>query len=123
MRLGSNKRTIVLLIALYGGLAFFLSVSNPRNLPVALLMLPLLWLFVCLYVSSLFILRLLHIFDDPRDRYRLFGYAAIAAGIPVGFLLLQSIDQLTIKDVALILLLSAMAFVYISRLRFRRKTD
>jgi hypothetical protein len=73
--------------------------------------------------TILVIMRLLHLLEEPENRYKRLAYTSVIALLPVGMLLLQSIDQLTIKDIALILLLAGIAFLYVGRLRIRTKVE
>ncbi|RTK94270.1 hypothetical protein EKI60_04520 [Candidatus Saccharibacteria bacterium] len=116
-----RKRTLLLLGTLYSGLGAFFLGTNPRDLPIGLLLLPLLWLFVTLGYSFMILMHILHIAEGDDNALRRKTYAAVIAGVPVGFLLLNSVDQLTVKDIGLITLLSVVLVAYASRFRMREK--
>lgn len=67
------------------------------------------------------LMHILHIAEGDDNALRRKTYAAVIAGVPVGFLLLNSVDQLTVKDIGLITLLSVVLVAYASRFRMREK--
>ena len=100
---------------LYVGLFIFLSTTNPANLPIVLLMLPLLLLFLGLYLSILLALERVLQKTAPRRRKL---YAAYASGVPTFLLVLSSVDQLTWRDVTLVIFLVLCLLFYTSRAHF-----
>jgi hypothetical protein len=117
----SRKRTKLLLIGGYGGLLLFLTTTDPRRLPIVFLLLPVLWIFINLALTSFFIIRRLGLFSQQENSYKRFGYAVVVAALPTGLLLLNSINQLTLKDIGLIVLLAATTLLYVGRLRLGQK--
>lgn len=119
----TNKRLAVVLLGMYGALFIFLSSTSPQNIPAAVLLLPLVWLFMSLTGTGLLILRLVQPHKSEEDLRKQLGYASIGAAVPIGMLLLRSIDQLTTKDVILIVLLSAIGLFYLGRFKFAQKIE
>jgi len=119
----TNKRLAVVLLGMYGALFIFLSTTNPRSIPAAILLLPLVWLFMSLTGTGLLILRLVQPHKSEEDLRKQLGYAAIGAAVPIGMLLLRSIDQLTAKDIILIVMLSAIGLFYLGRFKFAQKIE
>ncbi len=110
-----------LFIALYGGLVLFLLTTNPASLPLPLLVLPFLWLYLCLLVGFYFLLygvrRLLR--GTKGRSNRLIVLASLFALIPTSLLVLQSIDQLSLKDILLMFIFALLVSFYISRLQLK----
>jgi hypothetical protein len=119
----SNKQLAIAAISLYATLGFFLLSTNPQKLPAMFLLLPVLWLFVAIMATALLILRLINPGMANGHGGQQLLYASIVSGVPSGMLLLNSIDQLTIKDVLLIGLLAVIVLFYTGRFRFGRKVE
>ncbi len=73
--------------------------------------------------TGLLILRLVQPHKSEEDLRKQLGYAAIGAAVPIGMLLLRSIDQLTAKDIILIVMLSAIGLFYLGRFKFAQKIE
>lgn len=84
-------------MTLYVGFVLFLISTDPRKLAVGWLMLPFVWLGFTLYLTCIFLFSYLRSkgFKRPK-RPRLAG--AVIAAIPAFLLLLDSINQLTLRD-------------------------
>lgn len=121
--LQGNKRNIGVLAGILAALFIFMAGTNPKDLPAVLLVLPLVGLFILGVYSALTLFRLLQAFQGSDNRLRRLGYAVVIATLPAGVLLLNSIDQLTVKDLALIALLTGLSLFYVGRLRFSRKLE
>lgn len=80
-----------------GGLFAFLCSTNPHQLPVPLLLVPIILLFCSLFLTSHWLLRKMRIGQDMPIRKAGIIAAALAMG-PVVLLALASINQLTIRD-------------------------
>lgn len=92
-------------------LIVFLTVTNPATLPSFLLIIPFALLFTAIYAVSYAAMRSLGL-----RRLRGLRLSLVGAGLPVSLLLLQSIGQLTLRDVLTILVFFMLAYFYISRL-------
>ena len=117
-----RRKKIVTLILLYVGLIIFLFTTDPDKLPIAVLILPFIWLFFCLFTTFLFLFgfieKKIRISAKPK-RYEL---ALLCAALPTLLLLLKSIGQLTIRDTIILLCLYALLVFYISKVSFKKHT-
>ena len=91
-------------------LILFLS-TNPTKVPSLVLVVP----FVLLFVF-LFALTTLFLGHNAFPRGRQLRVSVLCASIPLVLLILQSIGQLTIKDVLTITALFVVSYFYVSRL-------
>ena len=107
------KRVLPLTV-LYCGLLVFLLTTNPHNLPIGWLLVPFVWAFVTLFMTFRAVLPVLWKTAPWR---RINGFAAALAFIPVVLLILDSINELTPRDVLLVSCFTIIAMFYISRLR------
>jgi uncharacterized membrane protein YccC len=122
MRTPKLTKKSFLTILLYVGFIVFLFTTNPNKLPIGLLLLPIAWLFLCLFVAARFLFsRLLK--NSKLSRSRRNTLALLAAGLPSLLLLLKSIDQLTARDSLLLLLLIGFALFYASRINFAKRNE
>jgi hypothetical protein len=107
------------LTALYMATVLFLMTTDPSRLPSVLLIIPFAALFACLYFT---IMAVVHYFRS-EDSETVVGFkvrrprllAGVVAGFPVLLLILQSIVQLTIWDVAITLVIFLLVYMYVSR--------
>ena len=103
----------------WGGLLAFMTLFRPANLPVVALIVP----FVLIYVSFYNLWRL---FGLVRHRYfvkdgewkphRKLGMAICCCLVLL--LVLQSLGQLTLRDVVTLVAIVALGYVYVARSRF-----
>jgi hypothetical protein len=112
-----SKKNLLKLGLLYGGLAIFLLSTDPRNLSLPLLLIPFIWLGVCLYVAIRYCLTLFSTRYRKISNNRKNSLAVTLAAIPVCMLLLKSIGQLTIRDVFILAGLIAIGTFYVGRVR------
>lgn len=118
-----NQKTKIYLAGLWIILAGFLLSTNPAKLSAALLVVPVLLLFVCL-AGSIYFLQNVSVFGGgDRSAAKKFGLAVLLAAIPSFLLLLRSINQLTLKDLALLLILALVAWSYVKRFKFSQKIE
>jgi len=104
---------VVILIILYLSGPLFLIVTNPQNLPIPFLMLPFLWLFLVLFITILFIERLILPTLSSRKKFIIAGIFSL---VPMLLMVLQSIHQLTLKDILLVIGFVIISIFYLSRL-------
>lgn len=110
----SKKYGLLGLLYISGPL--FVVTTNPHNLPLPLLVLPFLWLFTVLFVTtSLLIKRRQNI-----SKRQMVITAGVIASIPVLLAIFQSIHQLSLKDVLLSTSLVLLAAWYVLRADFIR---
>ena len=101
IRFTGISSTILLLILLF---------SHPQTLPSFFLIVPFILIFIVLggLVTLMMGLR------GPVGKKEV-RIGAVAASVPVSLLVLQSLGQLTIRDVLAIVALFIMAYFYVSR--------
>ena len=83
----------------YLAIPVFMMATNPDSLPLPLLTIPFLLVFVALYLTVGRLLR--RYFYNLRDK-PLKGVAVALAGLPVLLIILQSVGQLSIRDLLII---------------------
>lgn len=93
-------------------LLLFLFVTNPETVPPVLLIVP----FVLLFISIAGFVPLL--LGRLAGR-RVTKVGAVVAAVPVVLLVLQSLGQLTVRDMLAVVVLVSVAYFYISRLGMR----
>ncbi len=108
-----NVKNITILAVLYMGLLTFLFLTNPNKLAVGWLILPFILLFSALFITILLILRTSQLSSRVRRPLIL---TALLAGVPTLILLLDSVNQLSLKDVLIIAVLGVLALFYFSKL-------
>jgi len=105
------------IFALYVVLLIWLFVTDPRKLPIVLLIVPFALLFTALFMT---VTALLGRFLPRLSRSRRRLAAACVGGLPCFLLVLSSVNQLTWRDVALVAFLSIFLLFYASRARFSK---
>lgn len=85
--------------------------TDPSTLPSFILVIPFVLIFTIIWVVSFRSLRNANI-----TRLRSARLSLVLAGLPVSLMLLQSIGQLTPRDIITILAFFGLAYFYISRL-------
>ena len=116
-------RQFALLLTMYGALLIFLATTNPRNTASVVLIMPVAWLFLTLVLTVFWAASYVAAHVTEQSRYRPLTRALLIAGVPSGLLLLQSINQLTPKDILLIGIFGGLALVYSKRFQLQRKRD
>lgn len=102
-------------IGLYVALAAWLFLTNPQKLPIIFLMVPFVLLFAALWLTAnLFLNRFFPKLRKPRR----VAAALCISGVPVFLLILGSVNQLTWRDVVLVVCLVVFLFFYSGRLHF-----
>lgn len=104
-----------LLLFIAVGLVFFAS-TDPKNLPPAALIFGFIILTGIMYCAARLVARL----SGLRARVSKGQYSGILTGatvLPVAVLALQSLGQLTLRDVITLGVLSVAGYLYISRMR------
>jgi predicted membrane channel-forming protein YqfA (hemolysin III family) len=97
----------------------FFSAVNPQNVPPALLMVGFVLVVGILYSCLKLLARALRLQDRLRPgQYK--GFLFTGTVLPVLLLALQSLGQLTVRDVVTLVLLFAIGFFYISRASGRK---
>lgn len=109
IRLFSHRR--ITMIFTFLGLLSFLLFTNPNKLPLPLLVVPFFGLFVVLYIFNRWLWR-------HYSKRKQLIFAAVGSSTPVLLLVFQSIHQLTIRDVLIVLGLVMMTAFYLSKADF-----
>lgn len=94
-------RNTILLVLLYLSLPLLLFVTNPQKLPIALLILPVFLLFVIIYVTVYLLLNKRIKKSERISKTRLALIAGIISIVPVLLIVLASIQQFTLRDIIL----------------------
>jgi hypothetical protein len=103
------------IVSLYLALFLWLSLTDPRKLPIVLLIVPFALLFAAVFMTVSFVLKQFM----PRMTVAKRRLAAgCVSGLPSFLLILSSVNQLTWRDVALVAFLSIILLFYASRARF-----
>jgi len=91
-------------------LVLLLTVTDPSKVPSFVLIIPFVLLFVVLFLFML-------VLSTKKDwsRAKTIRRSVVLAGLPTTFLIMQSVGQLTIRDVISILAIFIIAYFYVSR--------
>lgn len=84
--------------------------TNPRSVSSAVLVIPFVLIFLVLFLSISYFLRV-----EGFTKKSSWAVAVFVAMLPTLLLVLQSIGQLTIRDVATIVALFLIAYFYVAR--------
>ncbi len=95
-------------------LVLFMAVTDPHNLPLGLLILPVILLFLGFYKITRLLLSIINK-SLPNGTNRLVGL--VVATIPALLLIMQSIRELTLRDVLLLLVTGVLLTTYVIKLR------
>lgn len=106
----SIKRLLITAGLLLGALLSFLFSTNPTRLSSALLVLPFFLLFGLLFVLATYYFQQTGF--SKKQRLRL---SALTAGLPCLLLVLESVDQLTIRDTIMLFGFFGLASLYAVR--------
>jgi hypothetical protein len=93
------------------GLVGIFTVINPQSAPSFVLILPFVLLAVLMYLALIYLFELQGISLQKRRRI-----AVLCTGLPMSFLVMQSIGQLTLRDVATISIVFLLSYFYILRM-------
>lgn len=111
-------RQILNRVGLPVGLLFlllaFMLITSPNHLPLPLIMVP----FILIFLILFYIVRQIGSLNRDGHRRQRLMRAGILAAIPVLLLVLQSIHQLTIKDVLITGGLVLLATYYLNKADF-----
>ncbi len=105
----------ILAVTAAASLILLTTTTNPAKAPAFLLMMPFVAIFIVLLVAALYVFERR---GWPKGR-RIRG-AILAAGIPVVLLVMQSIGQLTVRDLLTLGAIFGVLYFYLSRLSFAK---
>jgi hypothetical protein len=106
---------ILLLVLFYIFGPLFLAYTNPQQLPLPLILVPFIWLFVAIFIAVNGLIKWR--FSDLVHKRRTV-IAGVCAALPVLLVVFESIHQLTIKDILIVVALVAITSFYILRADF-----
>ena len=112
-RLNTNQITIILLYALC---LLIFAATNPQHLPVSLLLVPLIALFIAfLFTTRWVVFKIASRKNSKLSKKRLGTLAIILAGFPFLCILLQSIGQFSLRDLAMLAVFFSVLWFYLVR--------
>lgn len=103
------KRQLLAIGACVVLLSILFLATDPNSLPSFFLIVPFIIIFIILYIALWLAIR------NFVSRAKAIKVAALCASVPLLLLILQSIGQLTFRDVFTIVALFALAYFYISK--------
>jgi len=107
-----NKKRLLILLGLYLFVFLFFIIVNPEKLPLVLLLLPFLLIFVTIYMTLILILDTFFKIKSQPKRLIAFSISVM----PVLLLIIQSITQLTLRDVLLSISIVVIIVWYTTKL-------
>lgn len=114
------KRTILKVATAWGLLFLYLVVTQPERLPLVGLIVPYILLFIALYSTGTLLASLRERYknssSEPRGRPQ--RLSMVVSLIIVLLLTLQSIGQLSVRDVITTLAIFALGYLYFARSSF-----
>ncbi len=116
-----NKKILKIVTGMYVFLGLFLIFTNPRDLPMLGLIFPIIWLFLCLTLSSYILLTMIRN-SAEADVKRLLIYSAGFSLMVCSIILLRSVNQLNGRDLLLVLLFMIVASFYAIKFRLPVKS-
>lgn len=105
------KRSVIISAVSALLLLILLMATDPSKLPSFILVIPFILIFTIIWSLSFSSLR-----GANMTRLRSARLSLVLAGLPVSLMLLQSIGQLTVRDIVTILAFFGLAYFYISRI-------
>lgn len=109
------KQQIIRTLVAWGALGVFMVLFEPSRLPVVVLIVPFLLLFLAFYNlwNTLNLLRVRYFVRQTRQPSRRLGLTV--CGSAVLLIVLQSLGQLTLRDVVTVIAIVAVGYTYLSR--------
>ena len=115
------KKQTLGLIFLYLGLIIFLFSTDPNKLSIGWLILPLVWLFLCFFMTTLILIKRVPTKIRNLSKSKQYTISFLVASLQTLMILLKSINQLTAKDFILFLIFYFLISFYVSKLRFKKQ--
>ncbi|MCA9332370.1 hypothetical protein KDA00_00685 [Candidatus Saccharibacteria bacterium] len=114
MKLSRIRKTLVLIIVI-ASLPLFLLMTNPEHLPLIFLLTPIALVFLIFYKSSMMLIGL---YKSNTNVTKQRTMSSLLAALPTLLIVLQSIQQLTYKDVIIVIFLWLMLWWYLLKIDF-----
>lgn len=111
---------LFILAILYGGFFGFLFSTNPNNLSIVLLIVPFVLLFLGLFFTFILLIKIITRKSATKLSKKYFVMATLLAAIPACLLLLDSVNQLTLKDGLLFVTFGIFVLFYINRVSLKK---
>lgn len=110
----------IFFILLYAGLFGFLFFTNPRSMPLVLLVVPFVWIYLAIFIASYYFIHRVVGWAAQRSisRRKSLAGASLCAFVPTSILILKSINQLTVRDIVIVSIFGLIMAFYINRLKF-----
>lgn len=105
---------VAMLALVYAAGPLFFMLTDPEKIPLPLLILPFLWLFVVVFLSTKLVLQ----HRTKATKKQTLIVSSLLACLLVLLFVFQSIHQLTIRDVLISLAIIGIAAVYLLRADF-----
>jgi hypothetical protein len=102
------KKPIVRLASLYLLVGLFFVFFNPNNLPLILFIVPFILVFILIYQTAKLVVKTFFSLKPQQERIVLL----VVSVMPVIMLVIQSITQLTVRDVILCLAITTILVWY-----------
>lgn len=106
------QKKMIMLVLLCISIALFFMFSDPEQLPLVATLVPFILIFTALFVTIDISLEVFFALEKTKKRI----ISLVLSIMPVVLLLIQSITQLTIRDVILCTLITIIVVWYISRI-------
>ena len=105
------KKSIIKLLGFYLLVGLFFLVFNPNNLPLIMYVVPFVLVFILIYQTTNLLLDVFFSFKPKQKRI----IQLVISIMPVVMLVIQSITQLTLRDVVLCLAITTIMVWYGAR--------
>lgn len=112
------KRRLIITLLTFGLLLVFLMSTDPTKIKVGWLIVPFILLFITLFYGARLILDWLNYATSNRKKQ--LGIASLIAIAPTAILLLDSINQLTLRDSLLVIFVAAVSVFYVTKFQLRK---
>jgi len=112
-----TRTQISTVILSYIILALLLLTTNPEKMPLPVIIIPFVVILICLFLTINIIIR--YVISDlkPKSRFRI---SLALSAFPVLIIVLQSVNQLTIKDTLITIGLFLLLIFYFKKVDFIR---
>jgi hypothetical protein len=111
------KRALEIILFCMAALALLLGATQPTKLPSFVLIVPFLLMFCALALG----ISLIIAWRSSKLTAKNVRIGALGAALPILLLVLQSIGQLTVRDVLIIVVLFVLAYFYVARMAMQPK--
>lgn len=110
-------KNILIIILVFGLLFTFLAITSPDEVSLPLLLVPFIFLaFFIFFLARIFLGVFLKQTDQNGKRTI---YSLIISLVVINFIVLSSVGQLTLQDMAITSLITLLAIIYVSKLQLK----